>query len=126
MFWLWSRWSFSCMETRSVPRAIKLVEGVVVLGISWLDVHSFKVVLGGEFRGSTSGGRVVTGRAEVRLVEAEVKPVEVEELLVEEDLDLVEQEKQTKWLAEMMVNNLPDQFSRVLSMHSWSNSALTK
>ena len=50
-------------------------------------------------------------------MEAEVKPVEVEVLLVEEDLDLVEQEKQTKWLAEMMVNNLPGQFSRVLSMH---------
>ena len=73
----------------------------------------------GEFRGSTSGGRGVTGRGRVRLVEAEVKLVEVEVLLMEEGLDLVEQEKQTKWLAEMMVNNLPDQFSRVLSMHSW-------
>lgn len=38
-------------------------------------------------------------------------------LLVKNDF-MVEQEKQTKWLAEMMVNNLPDQFSRVLSTHS--------
>ena len=47
-----------------MSRVIKLVEGVLVLGISWLDVHSFKVALGVSL--------------EVLQVEAEVLPVRAE------------------------------------------------
>ena len=59
------------VETRRIRRATKLVENVVVLGISWLDVHSFNVVVVGlkvlqvetevllvAAGGAASGGRV--------------------------------------------------------------------
>ena len=104
------------VETRSVQHVTELVECAVLLAISELNVPELVSVV--VVAPDAEGIKV----AKVLLVQEEI--LGEDEVPIEEDVVVVVEgrKKQTLWLTEITMKNLPDRFSIVPSLHLlWSS-----